>query len=254
MAAGPVSGSVPGRGAHSAPLSGTAAVTTRGWSVMGADWPRLSLSSVWWSGGLTHLYRRTVRVDSEHLFVCTGEIGSPRVADRSAIEWTEATWNPVTGCSKVSPGCAHCYAETFAERWRGLPGHPYEQGFDLRFWPERLDQPCAGAGPRMIFVNSMSDLFHEDVPVEFVAARLRRHGRGALAHVPGPDQAPRAARRAGARAARGTPTSGWASASRTGASCTAPTTCARSRRPCASSAPSRCSGRSTASNWTASTG
>ena len=50
----------------------------------------------------------------------------------SAIEWTEATWNPVTGCDKVSPGCAHCYAETFAERWRGIPGHPYEQGFDLK--------------------------------------------------------------------------------------------------------------------------
>ena len=53
------------------------------------------------------------------------------MADNSAIEWTEATWNPVTGCEEVSPGCAHCYAETFAERWRGIPGHPYEQGFDL---------------------------------------------------------------------------------------------------------------------------
>ena len=61
------------------------------------------------------------------------------MADRSRIEWTEATWNPVTGCTKVSPGCAHCYAETFAERWRGMPGHPYEQGFDLRLWPERLE-------------------------------------------------------------------------------------------------------------------
>jgi protein gp37 len=86
------------------------------------------------------------------------------MADRSAIEWTEATWNPVTGCSKVSPGCAHCYAETFAERWRGVPGHPYEQGFDLRLWPNRLDQPLRWRRPRMIFVNSMSDLFHEDIP------------------------------------------------------------------------------------------
>ncbi|WP_445150494.1 DUF5131 family protein [Baekduia sp. Peel2402] len=92
------------------------------------------------------------------------------MADNSAIEWTEATWNPVTGCSKVSPGCAHCYAETFAERWRGIPGHPYEQGFDLRIWPQRLDVPLRWKRPRMIFVNSMSDLFHEDIPVEFVHA------------------------------------------------------------------------------------
>jgi protein gp37 len=90
------------------------------------------------------------------------------MADRSAIEWTEATWNPVTGCSKVSPGCAHCYAETFAERWRGVPGHPYEQGFELRLWPQRLDQPLRWRRPRMIFVNSMSDLFHEDIPEAFL--------------------------------------------------------------------------------------
>jgi protein gp37 len=91
------------------------------------------------------------------------------MADRSAIEWTEATWNPVTGCSKVSPGCAHCYAETFAERFRGVRGHPYEQGFDLRLWPERLDQPLRWRRPRMIFVNSMSDLFHEEIPEDYVA-------------------------------------------------------------------------------------
>ncbi len=91
------------------------------------------------------------------------------MADRSAIEWTQATWNPVTGCDKVSPGCAHCYAESFAERWRGVPGHPYEQGFDLRFWPERLAQPLRWAKSRMIFVNSMSDLFHERIPDQFVA-------------------------------------------------------------------------------------
>lgn len=91
------------------------------------------------------------------------------MADRSAIEWTEATWNPVTGCDKVSPGCAHCYAETFAERWRGVPNHPYTQGFDLRLWPQRLEHPLRWSRPRMIFVNSMSDLFHEDIPVEYVA-------------------------------------------------------------------------------------
>lgn len=90
------------------------------------------------------------------------------MADRSAIEWTQATWNPVTGCDKVSPGCAHCYAETFAERWRGIPGHPYEQGFDLKLWPQRLDQPLRWKRSRLIFVNSMSDLFHERVPNAFI--------------------------------------------------------------------------------------
>jgi three-Cys-motif partner protein len=87
----------------------------------------------------------------------------------STIEWTQRTWNPVTGCDKVSPGCAHCYAETFAERWRGIDGHPYEQGFDLRLWPERLHHPLRWKKPQVIFVNSMSDLFHERVPPEFVA-------------------------------------------------------------------------------------
>ncbi len=88
---------------------------------------------------------------------------------QSAIEWTEATWNPVTGCHQVSPGCAHCYAKTFAERWRGIPGHHYEQGFDLRLWPERLAQPLRWRRPRVIFVNSMSDLFHESIPDAYVA-------------------------------------------------------------------------------------
>ncbi|MEX0750975.1 MAG: phage Gp37/Gp68 family protein [Dehalococcoidia bacterium] len=86
----------------------------------------------------------------------------------SSIEWTDATWNPVTGCTKVSPGCAHCYAETFAERFRGVPNHPYEQGFDLRIWEERLSLPLEWKRPKMIFVNSMSDLFHERVPDEFI--------------------------------------------------------------------------------------
>ncbi len=87
---------------------------------------------------------------------------------RSSIEWTEATWNPVTGCKEVSPGCAHCYAKTFAERFRGVPGHPYENGFDLQLRPERLDQPLRWKKPRTIFVNSMSDLFHEDVPDDYI--------------------------------------------------------------------------------------
>ncbi|MEX2539990.1 MAG: phage Gp37/Gp68 family protein [Actinomycetota bacterium] len=91
------------------------------------------------------------------------------MADRSKIEWTEATWNPVTGCTKVSPGCDHCYAETFAERFRGVPDHPYEQGFDLRLWPSRLEQPLKWRRPRFVFVNSMSDLFHARVPKAFIA-------------------------------------------------------------------------------------
>lgn len=91
----------------------------------------------------------------------------------STIEWTDATWNPVTGCNKVSPGCKHCYAETFAERWRGIPGHHFEQGFDLKLWPERLSLPLSWTKPRKIFVNSMSDLFHKDVPDEFVERVFR---------------------------------------------------------------------------------
>ena len=90
------------------------------------------------------------------------------MSDNSAIEWTDATWNPVRGCSKISPGCLHCYAETFAERWRGIPGHPYEQGFDLRLVPEKLGEPLGWKRPRRIFVNSMSDLFQEGVPLEFI--------------------------------------------------------------------------------------
>lgn len=92
------------------------------------------------------------------------------MADGSKIEWTHATWNPVTGCSKVSPGCAHCYAETFAERFRGVPGHPYEQGFDLTLWPSRLGLPLSWRRSRFIFVNSMSDLFHEAVPEGHIQA------------------------------------------------------------------------------------
>src|SRR3954467_2792250 len=86
----------------------------------------------------------------------------------SKIEWTDATWNPVRGCTKISPGCKNCYASTFAERFRGVPGHPYEQGFDLRLVPEKLDEPLRWKKPRRVFVNSMSDLFHEDVPDEFI--------------------------------------------------------------------------------------
>ena len=91
------------------------------------------------------------------------------MSDGSKIEWTEASWNPVTGCTEVSPGCDNCYAKTFAERFRGVPGHHFERGFDVVLRPERLDQPIRWKRPRRIFVNSMSDLFHDAVPDEFVA-------------------------------------------------------------------------------------
>ena len=90
------------------------------------------------------------------------------MADNSQIEWTDATWNPVRGCTKVSPGCKHCYAETFAERFRGVPGHPFEQGFDLKLIPTALDLPLKWKSGRLVFVNSMSDLFHEDIPVSYI--------------------------------------------------------------------------------------
>ena len=95
------------------------------------------------------------------------------MAEHSAIEWTDATWNPVRGCTKISPGCKHCYAEVFAERFRGVPGHPYEQGFDLRLVPEKLAEPLRWQTPKMIFVNSMSDLFHEGVPDDYIEAVAR---------------------------------------------------------------------------------
>lgn len=90
------------------------------------------------------------------------------MAQATEIEWTDATWNPVTGCTKIGPGCDNCYAERFAERWRGIKDHPYEQGFDLRLWPERLKQPALWKKPRMIFVNSMSDLFHKDIDRKYI--------------------------------------------------------------------------------------
>lgn len=95
------------------------------------------------------------------------------MSSSSDIEWTDATWNPVRGCTKVSPGCKHCYAETFSERFRGVAGHPFEHGFDLRLVPEKLAEPLRWRSPRSIFVNSMSDLFHERVPDSYIAAVAR---------------------------------------------------------------------------------
>ena len=92
------------------------------------------------------------------------------MSDHSKIEWTDATWNPVRGCQKVSPGCMHCYAETFAERFRGVLGHPYEHGFDPRLVPGKLLEPLMWSGSRRVFVNSMSDLFQDAVPDTYVTA------------------------------------------------------------------------------------
>ncbi len=90
------------------------------------------------------------------------------MSDRSPIEWTDATWNPVRGCTKISPGCKNCYAERFAERFRGVAGHPFEQGFDLRLVPHVLRLPATWRKGRLVFVNSMSDLFHEEVPESYI--------------------------------------------------------------------------------------
>lgn len=91
------------------------------------------------------------------------------MADVTAIEWTDATWNPVSGCTKVSRGCDRCYAERFSERFRGVPGHAFEQGFDLRLWPQRLTQPTQWKRSRRVFVNSMADLFHKKIPRKYVS-------------------------------------------------------------------------------------
>lgn len=95
------------------------------------------------------------------------------MSDHSKIEWTDATWNPLRGCTKISPGCKHCYAETFAERFRGVPGHPYEQGFDLKLIPEKLAEPFDWTGARTVFVNSMSDLFQPGVPDAYIEDVVR---------------------------------------------------------------------------------
>lgn len=90
------------------------------------------------------------------------------MAEHTTIEWTDATWDPVRGCTKISPGCKHCYAERFAERFRGVKGHPFEQGFDLRLIPGKIGEPLRWKSPQRIFVNSMSDLFHDNVPLDYI--------------------------------------------------------------------------------------
>jgi protein gp37 len=91
------------------------------------------------------------------------------VAQLSSIEWTEVTWNPVTGCSKVSPGCKNCYADRMARRLKAMGNHRYRNGFELALQPDLLEAPLRWKTPRMIFVNSMSDLFHPRVPISFIS-------------------------------------------------------------------------------------
>jgi len=87
---------------------------------------------------------------------------------KTKIEWTDSSWNPVIGCTKVSSGCKNCYAELLAERFRGVPNHPFESGFDLRLQPHKLEVPLSWRKPRLIFVCSMSDLFHAEVPDSYI--------------------------------------------------------------------------------------
>ena len=112
------------------------------------------------------------------------------MSSQTTIEWTQATWNPVTGCSKVSPGYAHCYAETFAERFRGVEGHHFQQGFDVRLWPERLELPIRWRRPRRVFVNSLSDLFLPEIPGWFLARVWATMQRADWHDLSGPHQAP----------------------------------------------------------------
>jgi protein gp37 len=95
------------------------------------------------------------------------------VTELALVEITEVSWNPVRGCSKISPGCAHCYAEVLANRFKGVAGHPYEQGFAVRLVPEKLGEPLRWTTPKRVFVNSMSDLFHEEVPDDYIVAVAR---------------------------------------------------------------------------------
>ena len=105
---------------------------------------------------------------SSVLILCSLFVPRVAMAQNTAIEWTNTTWNPVTGCTKISAGCDNCYAERFSERFRGVKGHPFEHGFDLTLKPDRLLQPLSWKKPRMVFVNSMSDLFHKEIPENYI--------------------------------------------------------------------------------------
>ena len=153
------------------------------------------------------------------------------MADNSKIEWTEATWNPVTGCTQVSPGCAHCYAKTFAERWRGIPGHPYEQGFELRSW-RRTTGPTAALASTSPDLRQLDERpFPRRDPIRVHPSGVRRDGAGRAPHVSSPDQAGSTARRTRHQICRGQRMSGQESASKTDALSSARNFCAKSQPP-----------------------
>jgi len=161
------------------------------------------------------------------------------VSDKSAIEWTDATWNPVTGCTHVSPGCDHCYALTFAERFRGVPGHPYEQGFDLKLWPQRLELPLTWRKPRRIFVNSMpiysTKMYPTTISSAFSTRWCARTGTFSRCSRSAALVSPASHHRY-----PGSRTSGRAYPSNLTAIAGGLITCARRRRMCASSVPNHC--------------
>ena len=111
-------------------------------------------------------HKPVARISSETSSRST--VTEERLMAQSSIEWTESTWNPLTGCTKISPGCKHCYAERMAMRLQAMGQPNYANGFELTLHEDALELPLAWKKPQIIFVNSMSDLFHEDVPVEFI--------------------------------------------------------------------------------------
>ena len=181
------------------------------------------------------------------------------MSDHSTIEWTDATWNPVRGCTKISPGCKHCYAETFAERFRGVPGHPYEQGFDLRTVPEKLAEPLRWPKPRMVFVNSMSDPLPQGCHRRVHRSSRPCHADGELAHLPVAHQTLRAPSDSFLARSSGQPPPsrifGGELASKTrNMVCPGSVICGRPRRKSDSCRSNHCWKTSARSTWTGSTG
>ena len=174
------------------------------------------------------------------------------VATNSSIEWTEVTWNPVTGCDRVAAGCDNCYALALAKRLKAMGVEKYQNdgdprtsgpGFGVTVHPAALDQPRKWRSPKVVFVNSMSDLFHATRPDRLHPRRLRRHGRDAAAHLPGPHQARLTAGARSPTSSTGRTTSGWACRSSRSTPSTGSTTCAPHRPRCGSCPASRSSPR-----------
>jgi protein gp37 len=128
------------------------------------------LRGLWQKQGTHSIWERLERIQSARGWIVVRPERLLAMSANSLIEWTDNTWNPVRGCSKVSPGCAHCYAEAFAERFRGVPGNAFEQGFDVRLAPWKLLVSFQWTSSKRVFVNSMSDLFHDEVPDRYIVA------------------------------------------------------------------------------------